>query len=921
MNVLTSNSGSPVQACPSRLPTVRWLAALASACWLLTGPARAADSQSPHWAFQPLGRPSVPQVSNSTWPRNEIDAFVLARLEKAGLSPTPPADKATLLRRLSFDLIGLPPSPEDLQAFESDTSPRALERVVDRLLESPHHGERWARHWLDIVRFTESQGFEYDKLRDNAWHYRDYVIRSFNQDVPYDRFMREQLAGDALNPPTRDGLIAVSLLVCGPWDEAGNAQANATQRMITREEEIEDMIGVVGQSFLGLTVNCARCHAHKFDPIPLEDYYRIKAVFDGVKHGERAIATPAEVQQRDAEIQSLKQRIAEADERARTLESTAWERRAKSSPRQPGLAATDPAPTLLHPPLLAWNFANGTLPAGSGTLEGGAVVTNHALQLGQPGAHFRSAPLPRDLREKTLEAWVSLSDLGQGGGAAISIETPDGKTFDAVVYGERQSRKWMAGSDGFARTRDLDAPEENGPVGSSLHVAAVYSTNNQITLYRNGVVYGKPYTPGSPLQTFRSGEARILLGMRHTGGGRPFLTGSILRAAVHDHALSPDEIKLAFEGAGLYLPLEEALTALNEEERQARSKALQQAQQARDEMTRIKPLPVSYVGTRRQPEPTRKLKRGDVKTPEEIVTPAALSGLPGVSGELGLSADAPEAERRVKFAEWLCDPANPLPARVMVNRLWHFHFGQGLVTTPNDFGRSGSAPSHPELLDWLARRFIEGGWSLKQMHRRIVLSATYGQASKSQEAAARVDADNTLLWRFTPKRLEAETLRDAMLFASGRINLDQGGPSFRPFEVQKFPANAYVPVDQDLPAHNRRSIYRMNVNSGKEPLLDAFDCPDPAVKTPRRGVTTTPLQALAMMNNSFVQRQADYLAKRVQQEQPGTAERQINRLYQHALGRPPTSAERSRALEVALDRGLSSVGWAVLNSTEFLYLR
>jgi hypothetical protein len=289
--------------------------------------------------------------------------------------------------------------------------------------------------------------------------------------------------------------------------------------------------------------------------------------------------------------------------------------------------------------------------------------------------------------------------------------------------------------------------------------------------------------------------------------------------------------------------------------------------------------------------------------------------------EFGLGADAPEAQRRVKFAEWLADPRNPLPARVMANRVWHFHFGQGLVATPNDFGVSGTAPTHPELLDWLAVKFIESGWSVKALHRVIVNSATYRQSSAMNAKGAAVDADAQLLWRYPPRRIEGEVLRDAMLAVSGQLNLALGGPSFRSFDVLKFPANAYAPADKIGPEFNRRSVYRMNVNSGKEPLMDAFDCPDPSVKTPRRSVTTTPLQALALMNNSFVLRQAGHLAERAMKESNGDLPKAVQSAYRLALGRFATNDELKRALAAARDRGLASVCWALLNSTEFVYVR
>jgi hypothetical protein len=347
----------------------------------------------------------------------------------------------------------------------------------------------------------------------------------------------------------------------------------------------------------------------------------------------------------------------------------------------------------------------------------------------------------------------------------------------------------------------------------------------------------------------------------------------------------------------------------------ARVKELEQA------IAAIKPLPVSYIGTRVQPDPTKRLKRGNVTSPQEVVAPGALSAIANLNADFGLTPDAPEAERRRKFAEWLGDPRNPLPARVMANRVWQYHFGHGLVATPSDFGANGARPSHPELLDWLASRFIESGWSVKTLHRLIVNSAAYRQQSFFNEKAAALDTDDQLLWRFSPQRLDAEQMRDAMLTASGEINLKAGGPSFRPFKVANFNSDFYEPTDLIGPEFNRRTVYRMNVNSGKEPLLDAFDCPDPSVKTPRRGVTTTPLQALALMNNSFVQRQANKLAERVLREEQNDTPQAIKAAYRYALGRFPQKDELDAAISVARERGVFNVCWALLNSTEFLYVQ
>ena len=891
-----------------------------------------ARARSAHWSLQPLPGSvfSESVISNqlrtvvgSSVRRkpdsliadysNPIDSFILARLATNGLALSPAADRATLIRRLSFDLNGLPPAPSEIDAFVADQSPRAYEKLVERLLASPRYGERWGRHWLDVARYTESQGFEYDKLRDNAWHYRDYVIKSFNDDKPYHQFMKEQIAGDVLEPVTSEGIIGASLLVCGPWDEAGNAQANATQKAITREEEMEDLIGTVGQTFVGLTINCARCHSHKFDPISQEEYYRIKSVFDGVKHGERAIAGTAESKARQERMTALQKEIASAQGVVTRLEGEGW--KLAAAKRRPD--ATEPGPI----PFSRWSFAatpDTTMP---GELRGGATMANGRLQLPKEGAFHQAAPLTRDIREKTLEAWVALADLKQGGGAAISIESEDGRVFDAIVFGERQAKKWTAGSSGFERTRDLRAPEESAPAGALVHMAIVYRADNSIVVFRNGVIYGESYTPASPLQTFKAGKARVLLGMRHTGGGRPFLTGEIQQAALYDRALSAEEVAASFRAAGFSIPQSEVLASLTDVQRVGRDMALAKVKEAQDALAAIKPSPVSYAGTRVQPAPTKLLRRGDVTSQADVVTAAGLSVIVDVESEFGLAADAPEAQRRLKFAKWLADARNPLPARVMANRVWHFHFGQGLVATPNDFGVSGARPSHPELLDWMASKFIESGWSVKALHRLIVNSAAYRQSSKANERAMMLDADNTLLWRFPPRRLEAEAVRDAVLAASGQLNVETGGPSYRPFDTLKFPANAYVPADKIGPEYNRRTVYRMNVNSGKEPLLDAFDCPDPSVKTPRRGVTTTPLQALGLMNNSFVQRQAGHLAERALKESDNNMPRAIRAAYRLALGRAPTREEARRALAAAKNRSLTNVCWALLNSTEFVYVR
>jgi hypothetical protein len=615
------------------------------------------------WALQPVRRPALPPVSNASWSANPIDTFVLHHLEAKGLLPSPPADRRRLIRRLFFDLIGLPPSPAEIAAFLKDDAPDSYGRLVDRLLASPQYGERWARHWLDVVRFGETNGFEFDEFRPNAWPYRDWVVAAFNQDLPYDEFVRLQLAGDVLRPKDPEAIKATGFLVAGAYDTVGQTQQSEAMRRVVRQDELEDVVGVVGQTFLGLTINCARCHDHKFDPVRQVEYYRLAAALSGVRHGERLLPFPPDT--------------------------------------------------------------------------------------------------PIATRQQLLALAGRLTALG-------------------VVAGIK-------------------------PTGDPLF--------------------------------------------------------ALIRPV---HAVTP-----------------------------------------------------------RQPEVTHLLIRGETRQPAQVVRAGGVAALGRGSAEFGLSADAPESERRRQLALWITQPANPLFPRVLVNRLWHYHFGSGLVETPNDFGFNGARPSHPAMLDWLAAEFVEHGWSLKHLHRLIVSSATYRQASHGTGAALQADAGNRLLWRKSPLRLDAEALRDAMLSATGRLNLQMGGPGFQDFRRTVAPgtlAELYTPTDPTEPACNRRTLYRTWARAGRNPLLDAFDCPDPSATAPRRAVTTTPLQALAMLNNSFVLRMADAFAERLKRDAGPDVEQQIRLAYLVAYGRLPREEEELLARHVIAEHGLATLTRAIFNSNEFLYI-
>jgi mono/diheme cytochrome c family protein len=636
------------------------------------------------WSLQPLRAVKPPEVGNSTWAINEVDHFILQRLEKAGLSPAPAAEARTLIRRLYFDLIGLPPTPDEVEhwvsrltADKSGMNEDAYRELVDELLASPHYGERWARHWLDLVRFGESQGFERNKFRPSAWKYRDFVVEAFNADMPYDRFVRWQLAGDVLQPDDPLAVIASGFLVMGPYDLTAYNNGTADMRAFARQEELEGLVGTVCQTFLGLTVNCARCHDHKFDPIRQEEFYQISAALGGTYQGdERESLSPAGKK-------AVEKRIAELRAEIDAL----------------------------------------------GKREGGAD-RQHALAA----------------RRSRLQAVEQLLD--------------------------------------------------GGPV----------------------------------------------------------------------HTIVP-----------------------------------------------------------RQPGPWRVLARGDFRKPGKTVEPHGIPAVTGVSPDWKLDKDAREADRRVALAGWITDPGNPLTARVIVNRLWGWHFGQGLVQTPSDLGFQGGLPSHPELLDWLAGQLVKPAdgptWSLKRIQRTIVTSATYRQSSRAVPRAMEIDADNRLLWRRLPHRLEAEAFRDSVLAVSGELDLQIGGPGFRDYTVSSAGNNeTYTVFDAVGPKFNRRSLYRTCVRSGTSPLLDTLDCPDPSVASPRRSVTTTPLQALALLNNKFMEHYAARFAERLKREAGADPAAQIRRVYSLAFAREPAAKETAFGRKYIAEHGLAEYCLVLFNLNEFVFV-
>ncbi|MBI1788624.1 MAG: DUF1553 domain-containing protein [Acidobacteria bacterium] len=683
------------------------------------------------WAFQKPVRPTVPAVK-SPWIRTPVDAFILDALRARSLSPSAPLDRERLLRRVTLDLTGLPPGPAEIDNFLRDVSPKAYETVVDRLLASPHYGERWALRWLDVVRYADTNGYETDAERPHAWRYRDYVVNSFNRDKPYDRFVLEQVAGDELFPGNHEALIATGLHRCGPIHLVGGNQ----DEEMNRQEVLTEITAAVGQVFLGLTVGCARCHNHKFDPILQSDYYRLQAIFAATQGKDIPIATEEEkgVHEREmkayeARLEPVKKRIAEIEKPYRARLRV--ERLAK----------------------LETQFRQALeIPAGERSAE--------------------QKRLAKEAEEQLKVMWDELV-------GALSPE-------------DRRER------------------------------AALRSQMHAINLTRPR-------------------------------------------------------------------PLAAAYAAVNTD----------------------KPAPDSYI-----------LRVGDPRHKLAKVEP----GVPLVI-ESGATIPLEGTGRRAALARWLTSPENPLTARVMVNRIWQFRMGTGLVATPNDFGALGERPSNPKLLDWLASEFVERGWSVKALDRLVVLSSVYRQSAAADAAKSKADPGNKLYWRMNRKRMEGETIRDNVLAASGLLEPRLGGPPVRiPIEPEVYDLlftederDGLWPVTPRESEHDRRSLYLLNKRTVRLPMMAAFDQPDTMTSCPVRGSSTHALQALSLMNSEFMTRQSGAFAARVRGAGPPTA--QIRRAYKLALARAPRPAELSMGERFVKDGGkMEDFCLALLNRHEFVYV-
>jgi len=860
----------------------------------------AAADPADWWSFKPLKKVTGPAGTNP------IDHFVRAKLKEKGLAPSPEADRRTLVRRLYFDLIGLPPTPEEVEAFVSDTSATAYEALVDRLLARPQYGERWARHWLDVVHFGETHGYDKDQPRPNAWPYRDYVIRALNRDKPYGQFVAEQIAGDVLYPGSVDGTEALGFLAAGPWDFIGHVEVPESKidgkvaRHLDRDDFVANTIG----TFMGLTVHCAQCHNHKFDPISQEDYYRLQAVFAAIDRTDKSYdADPKIAAQRTA----LDARKTRTTAQIAALETDAHKKAGVelATVEKQIAGATKPADAP-KPPEFGYHSA---LSSKQDEPKWVQVDLGESVKLD----HIVIEPCHDDF-----------NNIGAGFGFPVrfKIELSDDPTFKMRVIIADETRIDFANPGTAPYTAKTD--EKSGRYIRLTATKLGPRQNDYILAVAELEAFdatGRNRARGKPVTALDSTEAPVRWRKSNLTDGL-FPPGPKLAAAeltkLTDLRASLFRKALGETGVAELAALRTELTTIN-------------ADLAKLAATRR----TAYVGGIHtgggafsgtgpfggKPRPIHILPRGDVTKPGKEVAPGALVSVPGVNGSFNLPTGHPEGARRAALAKWLTDPNNPLTWRVMANRVWQYHFGRGIVDTPNDFGKMGQLPTHPELLDYLAAELREHQ-SVKKLHKLIVMSATYRQVSTADGTNAKRDADNRYLWRQNRRKLEAEAVRDSILAVAGKLDLTPGGPSFRDFVVEKpehSPHYQYHLHDPEDPASHKRAVYRFVVRSKQQPFMAALDCADPSLAVEKRNETLTPQQALALLNNKLSVAMAKHFAARVEKLGATDAER-MTAAYRLALGRAPTAKERDRLAAYAKEFGLANACRVVLNLNEFVFV-
>lgn len=853
------------------------------------------------WSFQPISRPAVPQLDDP-WARSPIDQFVLQSLRQKGLTCSPPADRGTLIRRLTYDLIGLPPTPAEVASYVDDSDPdeKAYEKLVDRLLESEHYGERWARHWLDVAKYADSHGYDKDKLRPNAWPYRDYVIRSLNEDKPYARFVQEQIAGDVLFPGTADGTLGLGFIAAGPWDYIGHAEVSEAKLdgKVARNLDRDDMVSGSFNTFCSVTVQCARCHNHKFDPITQEQYYGLQSIFAAVDRADRMFDIEPKVAQRR---EQLLDQLANAKALQKSVEDEIA-------------------------------VAGGTELV---ELTAQIAALNKSLKPIKVAEHGYHGEI---VSTEDSEKWVEVELKSEVLASRIVLQACD-DDFNEIGAGFGFPRRFKieAIDDAGNRTTISDATDADFPnpglmpvefLLANQPVRRVRVTATRLAERQSDFVFAlaelqvfsadRNVAIGATVDSFDSIEAPVRWRRQNlTDDQWPRIRAPEATQKMAEATFKRDEIRSAVTTPELVARSSESKRTIVEAEADLASLPPQQTVYAA--ATNFAAYG-TFKPTGGKPREIFVLHRGEVAIPGDPAVPGVIP-LAGDS-QWRFDANLNEAERRAELATWLTDPEHPLVWRSIVNRIWQYHFGLGIVATPNDFGRMGAEPTHPELLDWLAVEFRDGGQSMKTLHRMIVTSNTYQQSSADNPANSAMDGSNQYLWRSNRRQLSAEEIRDSILSVSGSLDTAMGGPGFYLFalaETAHSPHFEYHKFDPTDKRSHRRSIYRFIARSQPNPFLTTLDCADSSQSTPRRNETLTSLQALSLLNNKFNLVMAQAFAKRLESESGDLAE-QVELAMQLLSQRASTAAERDDLVAYAQIHGLENLCRILFNLSEFVFV-
>lgn len=873
---------------------------------LLTQWVQSGGNWEVHWSTKPLIRPSIPTQGYEN--RNPIDGFIRSKLNEVGLEPSSEADPAVYIRRVTYDLIGLPPTPDEIKAFKKAhavDADKAIERLVDRLLASEHYGERWGRHWLDVVKYADTCGYDKDKLRPNAWPYRDYVIRSFNEDKPYAQFVQEQIAGDVLFPDSEDGILGLGFIAAGPWDFIGHVEVSESKidGRIARHIDRDEMVANTINTFTSTTVQCARCHDHKFDPITQDHYYGLQSVFAAVDRADRVFSTDPKVEKRKSELMTLIQSL--ENEKKSIEEDIAGEGGESLK-------------------LLDQKIAK--LKTNDFQIQKRAEFGFHSQIAKKQSEHkWVRIDLGEEMEISKIILHPAHDDYNNiGGGFGFPLR------FQVLGHSSESLDKSMVLLD----QSGADFPNPNiSPVEIPSVVSARYITLSVSKLAERSQDYILAMAEISVLNSD---------GINISKGKKVIAQDSIeapvrwarvnLTDGYYPKTSAPEKLKelqTAQSNRDVLLNrirTPERLARLNELSKRSKSKQEELNKLPKGKLVYAAATHFSPQGnfkpTQGTPRPIKVLHRGNILDPKHEAQPGYFPVLNQELEPMQLNKDHTESDRRAQLASWITRKDHPLTWRSIVNRVWLWHFGEGIVSTPNDFGRMGQPPSHPALLDWLACEFRDSNGSMKHLHKLIVTSATYRQVSRPNERGTSVDSNNRFLWRMNRRRLHAEELRDSILSVSGALDKRVGGPGFYLFALEKTahsPHYEYHKYDPTDVTTHRRSIYRFIVRSQPNPFMTTLDCADSSKSTPKRDETLTALQALSLMNNKFSIHMAEKFAQRLK-SQAKILPNQVDWGFNLVTGRLATPDEHSALLGYANEHGLANFCRVLFNLSEFIYL-